>query len=261
MTDLPDGSGPPPEGTDLPPEPDPDEGLSPVWQARYAHGAKVTLPAAKKIRQFSLKLVINNNTTANDATPNQHKTVNAHSVHKDFIHTFFDMADCDLQFLPTIESSDPDHIMPGPLIRKQSFPTTDQLHLAFFQRQVSVDQSKKFTIIRIKHQVLLKTTLANIKIKLKPWLIKNKATMSGGDLVATDASVIAWLPELHSRMVWRPDVADHFNAQVRQHPRLHAIISEYYPDEDNLEIPLLFCNLTITERLACYSPTRQRPNL
>jgi hypothetical protein len=89
----------------------------------------------------------------------------------------------------------------------------------------------------------MKTTLADIKIKLKPWLIKNKATMSGGDLVATDTSVIPWLPELHSHMVWRPDVADHFNTQVRQHLCLNAIISENYPDKENLEIPLLFCNM------------------
>jgi hypothetical protein len=146
MTDLPDGAGPPHEDTDPPPEPDPDEGLSPVWQACYTHGAKVTLPAAETIRQFSLKLIINNNNTANTAT-NQQKTVNAHSVHKDFIHTFFTLAECDLQFLPTIKSSNPDHTLPGPLITKQSFPTTDQLHLAFFQRQVIVDQSNKSTII------------------------------------------------------------------------------------------------------------------
>jgi hypothetical protein len=243
MTDLPDGSGPPHEDTGPPPDPDPDEGLSPVWQARYAHGAKVTLPAAEKIRFFTLKIVTNNNNNANTTTSSTRNTVNAHSVHKEFIQAFFDLAECDLQFLPTIETPDPDHIMPGPLITKQSFPTTDQLHLAFFHRQVIVDQSQKFTIIRIKHQVLMKTTLADIKTKLKPWLIKNKATMSGGDLIATDTSVIAWLPELHPRMVWRPDIADHFNSQVRLHPRLHAIISEYFPDDDIPEIPLLFCNM------------------
>jgi hypothetical protein len=164
MTDLPDGSGPPHEDTDPPPEPDPDEGLSPVWRARYAHGAKVTLPAAEKIRFFTLKIITNNNNTANTTTSTPRNTVNAHSVHKEFIHAFFDLAECDLQFLPTVESPDPDHIMPCPLITKQSFPTTHQLHLAFFHRQVIVDQSQKFTIIRIKHQVLMKTTLADIKI-------------------------------------------------------------------------------------------------
>jgi hypothetical protein len=163
-------------------------------------------------------------------------------LHKDFINTFFNLADCNLHFLPTVKSSDPSHILPAPLVAKQSFPTTDQLHLAFFFRQVSSDHSNKVTIIRIKHQVLMKTTFAEVKMKLKPWLIKNKAGMSGGDLIATDTCIIAWIPELHPRMVWRPDIEYHFNSKTKTHPRLQAILAEYFPNDTDIEIPPLFCN-------------------
>jgi hypothetical protein len=80
MSTSPVGTGFPPEGTGPPPDPDPSEGLSTTWQKRYEHGAKVTLPAAEKIREFSLKLVIpnnntNNNKNNNSTSPNLQKTI------------------------------------------------------------------------------------------------------------------------------------------------------------------------------------------
>jgi hypothetical protein len=245
MGDTPVGPGPPPEGTGPPPAPDPDEGLSPVWEKRYEHGAKVTLPAAEKIREFTLKLVIpntNNNKNKSTSPSTNQKTVNAHSVHKDFFHKFFDVAECDLHFLATVESNDPNHTLPAPILAKQSFPNTDQLHLAFFHRQIATDTSNKITIVRIKHQVLMKNTIADIKTKMKPWLIQNKAVMSGGDLISTDTCIIAWLPELHYKMVWRPDIEDHFNSRTKNHPRIQAIKAEFFPDDTDIDIPPLFCN-------------------
>jgi hypothetical protein len=65
--------------------------------------------------------------------------------------------------------------------------------------------------------------------------------MSGGDLNASETCIIAWLPELHSSLVWPPAIADHFNAQVLKYPCLCVLMRVHVPSKEPQDIPTLYC--------------------
>jgi hypothetical protein len=49
------------------------------------------------------------------------------------------------------------------------------------------------------------------------------------------------VPRATFQMVWRPTIEQHLNQQIRLHPRLNVILKRFHPDEDNPNIPKLFC--------------------
>jgi hypothetical protein len=204
MSEAPAASGPPSETTGSPPAPDPTPDLTTTWEKRAIHGAKVTLPTAEKIRNFFIRIIIKNDTNDHDASSPSLPVVNAYKTHREFFIKFFELAGGDVHFLPTTDQERTDQPEPAPLVTNNAFPITDKLHRSFFHRTTWTDPNTRDVFIRIKHRVLMKATVSDMKDKLKPWLTERNILMTGGDLNATETCIIGWIPEQNAGLVWRP---------------------------------------------------------
>jgi hypothetical protein len=230
-----------------PEEPGPDVG-SEAWQTaqdikskRRNHGAGVGFVTDQKIRQFYLEMSFKDKIDEEDTTTTQ----NLHGLHREFIEKLLSVTEGDTHVMPTAKVN-PNEVTStcDPIVSIDTFPTSDRLHRKFFSRVIYLHAHNKQTVVRIKHEVLMKETVKEAKTKLFDWLLTKRIFMKHGELDTVETSSIGWLLGAHTTLVFKPTVAARLNQAIAQLPTdvLTTQIGRFGFKEDLVTLPRLFVN-------------------
>ena len=175
-------------------------------------------------------------------------TINMYQPHKEFIAKLFAITDGDAHVMPTTRmktpSADATHSTKSPIISVEAFPTTTYQHGQFFDRTAFYSEKTKRTTVKIKHQVLMKETVAQVKRKMMDFLQEKKIWLKNGDLDAVETSGFGWMLAAHDTMVFRPALKTTLTNLLLKLPTalLEDTIAKFGTPDDLIQLPELFVN-------------------
>ena len=135
-------------------------------------------------------------------------TINLYQPHKELIAKLLEITEGDAHIMPTARARttmpDTTHSTKSPIISVAAFfPSTTYQHGPYFDRAMFYNDKTKCTVVKIKHQVLMKETVAQVKKKMMDYLQEKKIWLKNGDLDAVETSGFGWMLAAHDMMVFR----------------------------------------------------------
>ena len=209
---------------------------------RKNFGAGIGFVADEKIRTFVFEMSFKSKTDANNMT------INLYQPHKEFIAKLLEITEGDAHVMPTARArtttSDATHSTKSPIISVAAFPTTTYQHGQFFDRTMFYSEKTKRTVVKIKHQVLMKETVAQVKKKMMDYLQEKKIWLKNGDLDAVETSGFGWMLAAHDTMVFRPALKNTLTMLIQKLPTdvLEDTIAKFGTPDDLVNLPELFVN-------------------
>ena len=150
---------------------------------RREFGAGIGFAAEEKIRSFVFEMSF----ATKDATKT---TINIYQPHKDFITKLLEITEGDAHVMPTAKAKDAtDGSTQSPILSPDAFPKTTFLHGKFFDKNIFYNEKTQRTVIKIKHQILMKEPIHTVKRKMLTFLQTNKMWLKNGDLDAVEMAI------------------------------------------------------------------------
>ncbi len=175
-------------------------------------------------------------------------TINIYKPHQAFVAKLLEITEGDAHVMPTAKNKDPNpdatSSTKSPIIAADTFPKTTYLHGLFFETLIYYNEKSNRTVVKIKHQVLMKEPVHVVKRKMIEFLRTNKMWLKSGDLDAVETSGFGWFFAAHNSMVHRPALKIVITNLIKALPPdiVQKAIKDYGTPEDELSLPEIFLN-------------------
>jgi hypothetical protein len=206
---------------------------------RKNFGAGLGFVSDEKIRHFELEMSF---ATKADTS----SSINLYTPHKAFITKLLEVTEGDAHVMPTKKNTLTDATIStkSPIISSDAFPTSTYLHSQFFESKIYVNERTKRTVVKIKHQVLMKEPIHVVKTKMMDFLRANGLWIRGGDLDAVETSGFGWFFAAHDSMVFRPALKNKLVELIASLPPaiVDKAIKDFGAPTDAGNLPEIFLN-------------------